>query len=196
MVWGGVPGWGVTPPHACLHTGGLNLAVEIKLVSMGNFLGEHAERMIDFGNSLEIALPFLIRWVPSGNHGTHIYRVHKLRDFEINLFVETFLLFTYVVGVMYLFMVLIRSITQHNYRYHVLLVSNEVNPGAFGMGGGGLEPCPIVALHGWTGGLVWWVTVRGPGACHPEPGGLGWGPWRDPGWRGSPPLMPTCTQGV
>ena len=114
----------------------------------------------------------------------------KLRDFEINLFLETFPLSTYVVMVMYLLMVIIRSIAQHNYRYHVLLGSNKVDSGASCMGGGGLEPCPTVAHHGWTDGLVWWVG--GPGAFHSKPGGLGWGPWVG----GQPPLMPACTRGA
>ena len=71
------PAWDL---HAYLPTVGLNLVVEMKLFRMGNFLVEHAERMIDFGNSLEIGLPFLIRWVPSGNHGTWAFGLEQGRS--------------------------------------------------------------------------------------------------------------------
>ena len=66
----GGPWVGGGPPHVFLYTGELNLGAEIKLVIMGTLLVDHAERMIDFGNSLESGLPFLTRWASLGNHDT------------------------------------------------------------------------------------------------------------------------------
>ena len=161
---------------------------------MGNFLGEHAERMIDFGNSLEIGLPFFkINWKIGSFLCTLFHLIlcknssGKLRDFEINLFLETFSKINHVVGEVYLLMFIIRLITQHDYRYLVPLGSRVVNPGAGGLGGGGLEPSPSGALHDWMESQEWGVTVGGPGGLHPKPGGLGCGSWVNPG-RGGPPL--------